>query len=80
MDEGADIDSDPDLVKEAKGFLVTPFVAVDAVMGVCIIHYSELIVTVKSSSPKLVILHPEIVFLDNIIKMFNVNIAAVKLK
>ena len=38
MDEGADIDSDPDLVKEAKAFLVTPFVAVDAVMGVCIIH------------------------------------------
>ncbi len=38
VDEGADIDSDPDLVKEAKAFLVTPFVAVDAVMGVCIIH------------------------------------------
>jgi len=36
VDEGADIDSDPDLVKEAKGFLVTPFVAVDAVMGVLI--------------------------------------------
>lgn len=34
VDEGADIDSDPDLVKEAKAFLVTPFVAVDAVMGV----------------------------------------------
>ena len=34
VDEGADIDSHPDLVKEAKGFLVTPFVAVDAVMGV----------------------------------------------
>lgn len=40
VDEGADIDSDPDLVKEAKGFLVTPFVAVDAVMGVYIIHYT----------------------------------------
>ena len=36
-----DIYSDPDLVKEAKGFLVTPFVAVDAVMGVYIIHYTE---------------------------------------
>ena len=36
VDEGADIDSDPDLLKEAKGFLVTPFVAVDAVMGVLI--------------------------------------------
>jgi len=36
VDEGADIDSDPDLVKEAKAFLVTPFVAVDAVMGVLI--------------------------------------------
>ena len=34
VDEGADIDSDPDLVKEARAFLVTPFVAVDAVMGV----------------------------------------------
>ena len=40
MDEGADIDSDPDLVKEAKGFLVTPFVAVDAVMGVCIKYHT----------------------------------------
>ena len=39
VDEGADIDSDPDLVKEAKGFLVTPFVAVDAVMGVRIHKY-----------------------------------------
>ena len=41
VDEGADIDSDPDLVKEAKAFLVTPFVAVDAVMGVYIVHYSK---------------------------------------
>ena len=34
VDEGADVFSYPDMVKEAKGFLVTPFVAVDAVMGV----------------------------------------------
>ena len=34
VEEGGDIESDPDLVKEARSFLVTPFVAVDAVMGV----------------------------------------------
>ena len=34
VDEGADIDDEN--LKKAKGFLVTPFVAVDATMGVMI--------------------------------------------
>ena len=34
VDEGADIDDEN--LKKAKGFLVTPFIAVDATMGVMI--------------------------------------------